>query len=300
MPYVCQGCAVRAFCKRACADDHAARQCSPLLREVLTCDLARGSGLTTVDDMRRFVYDTAHAHSLGGGATGVVWANDARAPGWVVKVSRAARYREMRQEFTTLCAVHSFFAGQAQPLVRVIHAASVTDELAPGTCAFTEQRVVRPAAAAGLQLGNSGHESIQAYAGAEATMRPYVNAQRGVYVGLVALEQLLRVDGRAIVRAMAEFVATLQLVAGWNAMDLEYIVGHTEDGVERIYVVDFDMCTRQADVKECAWALAAEPYTPAGDATHPLYSVFESAYMDVARHVGLEEKGRAILREAAS
>ena len=189
----CSQCRVRQYCSHACGQDYWQRvhhQECLTLAETRVCRAAPGpDALQTADGVRAFLFD-AGAYVIGGGGTGVVWANDAIAPGWAVKVSKGP-LRTLHREFETMCAIQSSVAARASTLVRLVAGPLATDALAvtDHSAAMVMQRIYPPPP-------GPSTVAVQAYAGDVPTDKPGVlHATRGLYVTLDAIEPMLGESG---------------------------------------------------------------------------------------------------------
>lgn len=277
-PYRCGRCKLREYCSTTCQEAHwKLGHESACLGELLRCDGA------TIDSpwIAAFVHGT-HARPIGGGGTGIVWANDDH-PRWVVKLAKGENaYLALRREFRTICEIKTGITWQSD-VVRMVEAPVVTDETERP--AFVMEHVFRPRGMPNDPI------AVHVYSGMDVGGAPRLVLGRGYYVDVTTAATIVGHSPERIVHEIARFVGTLQFNrARWSANDLEYIIGTTAvDPVPRIYVIDYDKCTSWAGeqdvsalVAHFAWAMESEPYLPT-DPEHPLHAAFKEGYFAAAR-----------------
>jgi len=302
MLQTCARCQTALYCSVACHEAHWAaehhRQCQPGGGTAFG-HLATAEEIKRDDFLDRF-FD-GQPVMIGRGGRGSVYRHP-ELEGVVVKVSTVKdACRGNNDEYRTMNALAGIFQVKGYnfrnvELVRTW--AFIADKLrsehalfpADVGCYIIMDHVAKPTRG----LVSASPLTLQCYFNQSSL--DVVHKGRGEYVGCAEIGAILAAHGASttvedLIWDMGRFIAAVQLVANFDGMDLEYVLGYVHDDPNdlKVVAIDFDLCKPILDwndddaIYRCYWAIDAEEYFPKPDCDFPEhYNLFKKAYMSVA------------------
>ena len=316
---VCPTCDTATYCNVDCQKIHWTaihhKQCKlPLIQAPLTI----GVDYTEADLKQADFYThffNGREQILGRGGRGVVFINPDFHGIVIKKANNSDTCRGNNEEYDTICTIQYSLKDLDFGLFSIIktHNYTVNDFM---QCFLIMDHIRKPA------IPKQFHwkpvvESLQTYFG--YTTHHEVHPSRGEYIGRNEIQRFLfkhsnRGTSEEMIQLcsdLGKFIASIHLVAKYDGVDIEYILGYgREDGGTKLQVValDFDLCKKIPDwspgyeggIEKCTWSLTSEQYYPhydPEDPENPCYIAFKTAYRAVAESCRMQMVAEDILKK---